>query len=498
MPPSPTPCQERASELIDQFALAEWADRLARTYSGGLRRRLDLAASLVAEPPVLVLDEPTTGLDPRTRADVWEAVTRLVAEGTTVLLTTQYLEEADHLADRITVMDRGSIVAEGTADELKAQVGGDVIEVDLTSAEQFGSALEVLSRIRDDRAVDPERQRITLPAHDGIATLRTALDYLDQAGIRLDDIGIRRPSLDDVYLVLTGHGASNNDSESSDPNSHSLRPPGEEAAPITIGTAAIPLEVPRHVMTGTIINDAWVITKRNLRRIRRTPRLLLVSSIQPVLFVLMFRYVFGGSLHIPGMTYIDYLLPGAFVTATLFGVTTAIAMATDLSGGMIDRFRSLPIARSAVLAGRCTADLLRSLLVVMVVLVAGGALGFHFHNGVLGAVGGLGVALAAGFAFIWVLALIGLLAKDAETAHLAGTLFVTPFIFGSSVFVRVDNMPSWLQLFARNQPVSVTVDTVRALCEGGPVAHYGLESATWIVGLVVVCGFSAVSVYRRT
>lgn len=223
----------------------------------------------------------------------------------------------------------------------------------------------------------------------------------------------------------------------------------------------------------------------------------MISSIQPVLFVLLFRYVFGGAVHIPGTSYVDYLLPGLFVTTTLFGATTAVAMAADVSGGMIDRFRSLPMARSAVLAGRCVADLIRSILVVALVLAVGTLIGFRFHNGVLGAIAALAFVLAFGFAFMWLYALIGLLVKDPETAQLAGFLPVFPFIFASSVFVSVQTMPGWLQPFARNQPVSVTVDTVRALAEGGAVAHFAWQAGAWIVGFVAVFGYLAVRSYRR-
>jgi ABC transporter DrrB family efflux protein len=504
----------RAGELLDQLALADAAERLAKTYSGGMRRRLDLAASLIAKPPVLVLDEPTTGLDPRTRVDVWKAVQDLVADGTTVLLTTQYLEEADHLAHRIALMDRGRIVAEGTSKDLKAQLGGDVLEVQLESPEELGSALSALSGMADVRTIDAEDRRIALPAPDGVATLRTVLDQLDRAEIHVDDIGIRHPSLDDVFLSLTGRSATEDRLGSPEPSE------GEPAS--SIGVSAIeaaadrsngvsgdavadqPHQRPtpsspatRRGPSSSAVRDTLVIVKRNLRRIRRTPRLLLVSSIQPVLFVLAFRYVFGGSLRIPHESYIDYLLPGAFVTGTLMGATTAVAMATDLAGGMVERFRSLPIARSAVLAGRCVADLMRSTLVVAIVLVVGLILGFRFHNEALPAVGAFALVLAAGFAFIWLYALIGLLVKDPESAQLAGLLAMMPFVFGSSAFVRVENMPGWMQVFARNQPVSVTVDAVRSMCEGGPIAPYLLGSIAWIVGLTVASGWLAVASYRR-
>lgn len=243
--------------------------------------------------------------------------------------------------------------------------------------------------------------------------------------------------------------------------------------------------------------DTAVVTRRNLKRILRTPTLLAAASIQPIMFVLLFRYVFGGSIHVPGVNYVDYLLPGVFVTTCLFGATTAVAMAADLTGGMIDRFRSLPMSRSAVLAGRCIADLIRSVLVVALVLAVGTLVGFRFHNGILPALAAVGLVLVFGFAFTWLYALVGMLVKDPETAQLAAFVPLFPFIFASSVFVPVQNMPGWLQAFARNQPVSVTVYAVRALSEGGPIAHYAWQSAAWIVAFIIAFGWLAVRAYRR-
>jgi ABC-2 type transport system ATP-binding protein len=200
--------RRRAGELLEQVSLTAAAGRLAKTYSGGMLRRLDLAASLIGDPRVLVLDEPTTGLDPRSRTEVWQAVERLAATGTTVLLTTQYLEEADRLAHRIAVLDLGRIVAEGTAAELKASLGGDVVELHAAQESSFRAALDVAAGLDGPLpAADPERGRITIAAPGGAATLRTVLDRLDAAGVRVDDIGVRRPSLDEVFLALTGHGA---------------------------------------------------------------------------------------------------------------------------------------------------------------------------------------------------------------------------------------------------------------------------------------------------
>lgn len=204
----------RADELLDQFGLSEAADKRAGQYSGGMRRRLDLAASLILAPPVLFLDEPTTGLDPRSRNEVWEAVRSLVAEGTTVLLTTQYLDEADQLADRITVIDTGRVIADGTPDELKSTIGGDQIEVVVRGVDELVAAAAVVGRVCEaEPEVDRDSHRVSAPVRDRVATLTEVLRALDEAGIVAEDIGLRRPTLDDVFLGLTGRRPAAADKE---------------------------------------------------------------------------------------------------------------------------------------------------------------------------------------------------------------------------------------------------------------------------------------------
>ena len=200
--------RQRARELLHAFRLSHAADRPVRTYSGGMRRRLDLAASLVAEAPVLFLDEPTTGLDPRSRLDMWDVIRGLVRGGTTVLLTTQYLEEADRLADDIIVIDQGRAIAQGTADDLKSQVGGERIELVVRRSEDLPLARRVMIENGcGDVEVDERTRTLVAPIAGGAMTLRSLLDDVGRAQLRVLDVGLRRPTLDDVFLTLTGHAA---------------------------------------------------------------------------------------------------------------------------------------------------------------------------------------------------------------------------------------------------------------------------------------------------
>ncbi|HEV7981015.1 ATP-binding cassette domain-containing protein [Amycolatopsis sp.] len=198
--------RERARELLSRFRLEEAADRPAKGYSGGMRRRLDLAGALVAEPIVVILDEPTTGLDPGGRMDAWQVIRELVADGTTVLLTTQYLEEADQLADTIVVIDKGKVIARGTADELKGQIGGERLELVVSSPDEVAPTAKVLLEIGSgEPTVDTHTRKVDVLVEGGTKALIEALRRLDALGVNVLDIGLHRPTLDDVFLSLTGH-----------------------------------------------------------------------------------------------------------------------------------------------------------------------------------------------------------------------------------------------------------------------------------------------------
>jgi len=229
-----------------------------------------------------------------------------------------------------------------------------------------------------------------------------------------------------------------------------------------------------------VVGDSLAIVWRNLLNIRRNPELLVFATVQPVIFVVMFRYVFGGAIQgsLPaGQTYIDYLMPGVFVQTIVFGsLTTGVGLAEDLNKGLIDRFRSLPMARSAVLVGRTGADLVRNFFVVILMCIVGFIVGWTIGTNVWGLLGAVAIILAFSYSLSWVFAIVGLMVKDAETAQAVSFPILAPLVFASSAFVPVATMPSWLQGWAENQPVSIVVDAARVLTIGGPTSEYVIKA----------------------
>ncbi|MEX2587114.1 MAG: ATP-binding cassette domain-containing protein [Actinomycetota bacterium] len=487
---SPGAARRRAGELLEQFDLGDAADRPARTYSGGMRRRLDLASSLLTRPKMLFLDEPTTGLDPRSRNQIWAELRELVAAGTTLLLTTQYLEEAEQLADRITVIDHGRAIAEGTGDQLKDLVGGRFLQVSLIRAADREEAVKALSEVGCSAPQPSERpDRLTLSiGDDGLTTVSRAAAALEAAGIDVSDMALRRPTLDDVFMDLTGAPPGNGRPFTKGADLRRAQP---ESA--TAETSDAPQEPARPrldpLRVRRTVSDAGVVTVRNIRHFLRQPGLLLFSTVQPIMFVLLFAFVFSGAIGqaLPeGIDYIDFLLPGIFIQSVSFRATqTAIGLAEDLERGVIDRFRSMPMARSAVLAGRTIADLVRNLVILAIMIVVGYAIGFRFQRGVLSAMAAIAVVLAFAFALSWIFASLALWVKGVEAVQSAGFLAIFPFVFASSIFVPLETMPGWLERIAAASPVSLSADTARALSIGGDLGSFP-AAMTWVAGLLAV------------
>ena len=268
---------------------------------------------------------------------------------------------------------------------------------------------------------------------------------------------------------------------------------------MTTTTLSLPLTTPTRSRLAWTFADAFAVAKRNIRAMSRTPQVLVFSTVQPVIFVLMFRYVFGGSIHIPGFRYVDYLMAGIFVQTVVFGsMNTGVGLAEDLQKGLIERFRSLPMARSAVLAGRTLADALRNLFVIVLMVVVGFLVGFHVHTNAFELVTAVGVLLVFGFAMSWVMALLGLTTRNAEAAQAAAFPLVAPLVFASNAFVSTKSMPGPLRAFADHQPVTATVNAVRSLILGGPTLSRVVVAVVWSVAIVAVFSPLAVRRYRQS
>jgi ABC transporter DrrB family efflux protein len=273
------------------------------------------------------------------------------------------------------------------------------------------------------------------------------------------------------------------------------------ASPTTAVSAPL---IQGRMPTKWVVGDILAMTRRNLLKYLRLPNLLVFSTVQPVMFVLLFAYVFGGAIRIPNVNYKDYLMPGIFVQTVIFGsVQTGVGLSDDLAKGMIDRFRSLPMARSAVLAGRTLSDTVRNIFVVILMTGVGLAIGFRFHNGIFESLAALVIAVVFGLAFSWISALIGMSVRDPEAAQAAGFIWIFPLVFASSSFVPVESMPSWLQVFARNNPITHVVTAIRSLILNQSPWHDQLGhelwiAVAWVLGILLVFVPLAVNRYRRT
>ncbi|MFN2506049.1 MAG: ABC transporter permease [Acidimicrobiales bacterium] len=267
-----------------------------------------------------------------------------------------------------------------------------------------------------------------------------------------------------------------------------------------ITTPVGPLSISERTPVGEAVRDALAVGRRNLIGLFRVPTTLVFSTIQPVIFVVMFRYVFGGAMkEIPGVSYVDFLMAGIFVQSVTFGsMNTGIGLATDLQTGLMERFRSLPMARSAVLAGRALADVVRNLFVIVLMIAVGFLVGFRVHTGVVPFLAAIALLLLFGLAMSWIMALIGLRTGNAEAAQAASFPMMALLVFASSAFVSTATMPGPLRAYAEHQPVSATVDAVRALVIGGPTGGKVLAAVLWSLGIIVVFSTLAVRRYRRS
>ena len=469
--------RRRVAELLEQFDLTDAAHKLLSTYSGGMRRRLDLAMTLVSKPRVIFLDEPTTGLDPRSRRTMWQIIRELATAGVTILLTTQYLDEADQLADRIAVLDQGRIVAEGTPAELKSRIPGGHVRLHFADPHLLHSASELLAAA----APDEDQLVLQVPADGTVDSLRGLLDELHEARISVE-------RLDDPYpgprrRVLRRH-----------------RQPRHRAAqrrPRTTRSTAVMTTL------AYTLSDSRVMLRRNLKHQLRYPSMTVMLIGIPIVLLLLFVYVFGGQLgaglgaHEGRSAYLNYVVPGLLLLTVASAIQgTSIMVAMDMTGGIIDRFRTMAIARASVLTGHVLGSLIQTLVAIAVLIAVAFGLGFRSAAGPLHWLAAIGILALFAFALIWLAVALGLAAKSVETAsNTPMILILLPFL--SSGFVSTATMPTGLRQFAEYQPFTPVADTVRGLLSGAAIGDHAIAAIAWSIGIAVVAYLWAIRLYNR-
>ena len=444
--------RRRIADLLDRFDLVEVAGRMVATYSGGEKRRLDLAMTLVGDPRIVFLDEPTTGLDPRGRRTMWDIVRALVRDGITIFLTTQYLEEADELAGRIALLDDGQIVAQGTPAELKRLVPGGHIRLEFGDPAQLERAAERLS----DARRDPDALALDIPTDGEVASLRAVLDRLDghlgRGSRRLAPQPGPRRRL---------------------PLPHRQELPTKGGDPMTF-----------------VLQDTATMLRRNLLHARRYPSLTLLVAAIPVIFYLIFVFVFGSTLGdgLPGAVggrdeYIAYLTPGILIVTVANGISSmAIVIAMDKHEGIVLRFRTMSIPRAAVLAGHVVNGVLQTMFSIVLVIGVAVLTGFRPTTSPLEIAGAIGMLAIASFAFSWLAVPMGLVSNSVETAsNLPLPILLLPF-FGSA-FVPPESMPWPISWFAEYQPFTPMIETVRGLLLGTPIGWSGVIALGWCAAI---------------
>jgi ABC-2 type transport system ATP-binding protein len=448
--------RQRASQLLTAFDLSEASNRLVKKYSGGMRRRLDIAASIVKITEIIFLDEPTTGLDPRSRNSLWNVIRNLARKGSTILLTTQYLDEAEQLADKITVIDHGKVISEGTTNELKASVGNNLLHVHLDglNAERYESVLANMEKIAGK--FTHEQKKLSFPV-TGQKHAIQILEKLDQNEVPVAAFNLSRPDLNEVFLSLTGKPGREDNSDSMEKTEESVA----EISANEILDHSLPEKY-----TG-FLGNKFMFGWRNLIKIKHIPEQFVDALITPVMFTFMFTYIFGGALAGSVTNYLQFLIPGILVqTLTFNSMYAGININNDISKGIFDRFRSMPIWLPAPLSGIFIGDFIRHLVSGTLVFVFGIILGFRPDAGIGSIAVSFAIMVFFALSLSWFFIIMGLTMRSVSAVMSFGWIILMPLVFMSNIFADPATMPGWLQSFISWNPLAWQVDAVRGLLSG--------------------------------
>lgn len=453
----PSEAKHRANELLASFDLKDAANRMVKTYSGGMRRKLDIASSIVRISDILFLDEPTTGLDPRSRNGVWSVIRNLAAKGSTILLTTQYLEEAEQLADKITVIDDGRVISEGTANELKSLVGNNTLHVHLNGSDKshIETALESIE-ISKHAQRDIENRKLYFPVSNQDQAI-SILGELSRHNIEITAFNLSRPDLNEVFLSLTGKVTDMSAEEKEEYNENQV---------VAVSVNQI-LEHSKPYRRSGWLSNKLMFGWRNLIKIKHIPEQFMDALITPVMFTFMFTYIFGGALAGSTKAYLQFFIPGILVqTLTFNAMYAGININNDVSKGIFERFRSMPIWLPAPLSGIFIGDFFRHLISAVLVLIFGFILGFRTNAGIPEIVTAFFIMIFFAMSISWIFIIMGLTMRSLSAVMSFGWLILMPLVFMSNIFADPTTMPGWLQTFIAYNPLAWQVDAVRGLLEG--------------------------------
>ncbi|MEU6021882.1 ATP-binding cassette domain-containing protein [Micromonospora sp. NPDC047134] len=471
----------RAVELLALVDLEEAADRLIKTYSGGMQRRLDLALALVHRPPVLYLDEPTNGLDPVSRRALWEQIRALRDSGTTILLTTQYLEEADQLADRVAIIDGGEVIALGSPEELKRNHSGDTVEVLFADrAEAARAAQEVQAGgIPGAQAGQLVRYRV----QDAAAAVPALMADLSRVGIQPRETTIKRPTLDDVFIALTGHGITTSDDDQEDPD------PGTETRSVE-QKKVLPQVAPAAKGPGaaSVLTQTRLLFARLFREALRNPAASLPNLMIGTFFLFVYDGLLGGSAavqEVPGGNYTNFLLPIILLFTSLSGGVAGMTLVQDIEAGHFRRQLTMPLSRTALMASFMLLGALVVLVQAIIVTLLSLLIGLDPATGVLGMLVVFALSLLWGLGIAGYSAATAMITGNAAAAN-AATLIFFPLLFISPALMPQEQLKGWIAVAAHANPATYLLDAMRGLLTTG------WDSRSLAIGFAVGAGFALV------
>ena len=479
---------QRAKELLEQFGLSDAAHKPVAAYSGGMRRRLDLAASLVGRPRLLFLDEPSVGLDPGRREELWWIIRKLTTDGASVLLTTQYLEEADALADEITVIDKGRVVAHGTPPELKQRVGSQSIAARPRDPERTEDAVHVLATVSGHAVEQANRHELVVPVDNDRAVFDVARRFEEQ-DITLAEFSLRLPSLEEVFFALTGAPCNAPDT---DHRQHQKEPGMTDTTPPATFRST-------HRRPFALLRHSLILAGRSLTKSARNPGVLINGVVTPTIFLLIFVYLFGASVAVSTDDYLHYLFPGIVVMgAGLSGMlSSGLSINIDMKKGVFDRFRSLPIGRSTPLLGSILADIIHYIVAIALLFGIGYLMGFRVQTDPGSAIAAVALVLGFGFCLSWITVFLGVLVHDEGAVMSFAFIVFIPLMLGTSLAAPVDTLPGWLQAWANINPVTHAMDASRALLSDTPADDSIAQTIIWSAIILIVACPLAIAAYSR-